>query len=103
MRVNKNKNPTLAQGGNRNDTRGWDSLENDDSYISDIFNRYETKSINRAPVKSKSTEDIYTQLQLEAFAAGNKSFFAENESKPGGLPPNNQRDDFFFVVSQILK
>ncbi|KAF2619751.1 hypothetical protein F2Q68_00041472 [Brassica cretica] len=75
-----------------------------------------------APVKSKSSEDIYTRSQLEASAAGKESFFArrmaENESKPEGLPPSrggkyvgfgsgsgpvprsNQQDDVFSVVSQ---
>ncbi|KAK1426126.1 hypothetical protein QVD17_14795 [Tagetes erecta] len=44
------------------------------------------------PVRSRSTEDMYTRAELEASAAGKEGFFArkmaENESRPEGLPPS---------------
>ncbi|KAK1321360.1 putative ADP-ribosylation factor GTPase-activating protein AGD6 [Acorus calamus] len=44
------------------------------------------------PVRSRSTEDMFTRSQLEASAANKESFFArkmaENHSKPEGLPPS---------------
>uniref|UniRef100_A0A1J3DGH8 Putative ADP-ribosylation factor GTPase-activating protein AGD6 n=1 Tax=Noccaea caerulescens TaxID=107243 RepID=A0A1J3DGH8_NOCCA len=132
--VRMNKKPPLAQGGFGNNNGGWDSWDNDDSYRSSTDMR-RNQSANDfrasgtrpgagggAPVKSKSSEDIYTRSQLEASAAGKESFFArrmaENESKPEGLPPsqggkyvgfgssaappprNNQQDDVFSVALQ---
>ncbi|CAH2064211.1 unnamed protein product [Thlaspi arvense] len=129
-----NKKPPLAQGGYGSNNGGWDSWDNEDSNRSSSDMR-RNQSANDfrgsgarpgdgggAPVKSKSSEDIYTRSQLEASAAGKESFFArrmaENESKPEGLPPsqggkyvgfgssaapaprNNQQDDVFSVVSQ---
>ncbi|CAN7094905.1 probable ADP-ribosylation factor GTPase-activating protein AGD6 [Brassica rapa] len=121
------KKPPLGNGGNG----GWDSWGNDDSYRSRTdMRRNQSENDFRglggggggAPVKSRSSEDIYTRSQLEASAAGKESFFArrmaENESKPEGLPPSqggkyvgfgsgsgpvprsNQQDDVYSVVSQ---
>ncbi|KAF8091799.1 hypothetical protein N665_0436s0056 [Sinapis alba] len=116
------KKPPFAQGGNG----GWESWDNDDSSSDMRRNQSENdfRGLGRggAPVKSKSSEDIYTRSQLETSAAGKESFFArrmaENESKPEGLPPSqggkyvgfgsssgpaprsNQQDDVFSVVSQ---
>ncbi|CAF2111554.1 unnamed protein product [Brassica oleracea] len=120
------KKPPLGNGNG-----GWDSWGNDDSYrTSRDMRRNQSENDFRglggggggAPVKSKSSEDIYTRSQLEASAAGKESFFArrmaENESKPEGLPPSqggkyvgfgsgsgpvprrNQQDDVFSAVSQ---
>lgn len=82
-------------------------------------------SAGNTPSRSKSTEDIYTRSQLEASAANKESFFArkmaENESRPDGLPPSqggkyvgfgsspapsrpsNPQNDYFSVVSQVIK
>ena len=123
------KKPPLGNGGNG----GWDSWGNDDSYRSRTdMRRNQSENDFRglggggggAPVKSRSSEDIYTRSQLEASAAGKESFFArrmaENESKPEGLPPSqggkyvgfgsgsgpvprsNQQDDVYSVVSQVI-
>ncbi|KAG2329071.1 hypothetical protein Bca52824_000251 [Brassica carinata] len=111
------KKPPLGNGG-------WERWDND-------MRRNQSESDFKglgvggggAPVKSKSSEDIYTRSQLEASAAGKESFFArrmaENECKPEGLPPSqggkyvgfgssssgpvqrsNQQEDVFSVVSQ---
>ncbi|KAL1195856.1 putative ADP-ribosylation factor GTPase-activating protein AGD6 [Cardamine amara subsp. amara] len=128
--VGMNKKPPLAQGGYGNNNVGWDSWDNDDSFKSSSdmrrnqsANDFRSSGIGGgAPVKSKSSEDIFTRAQLEASAAGKEDFFArrmaENESKPEGLPPsqggkyvgfgsssappprNNQQDDVFSVMSQ---
>ncbi|CAH8382736.1 unnamed protein product [Eruca vesicaria subsp. sativa] len=117
------KKPPLAQGGNNG---GWESWDNDrsstDMRRNHSENDFRGMGARGGPVKSKSSEDIYTRSQLEASAAGKESFFArrmaENESKPEGLPPSqggkyvgfgsssgpaprsNQQDDVLSVVSQ---
>lgn len=136
------KPPLGGRSGNNNNNNnngGWDSWENEDSIRSSSNdmrrnqsagdfrynngNRYNGNGSN-APVKSKSSEDIYTRAELEASAANKDSFFArklaENESKPDGLPPSqggkyvgfgsnpnpnpmprsNAQPDVFSVVSQ---
>ncbi|XVF08060.1 hypothetical protein REPUB_Repub06bG0193200 [Reevesia pubescens] len=140
-----NKKPPLSGGGgrgsnsrnnNNNNNGGWDSWDNDDSFRSSSdMRRNQSASDVRggnnygggmggAPVRSKSTEDIYTRSQLEASAANKEGFFArkmaENESRPEGLPPsqggkyvgfgsspmptqknnNNSQGDVLSVVSQ---
>jgi ADP-ribosylation factor GTPase-activating protein 1 len=114
-------------------TVGWDSWDADDgsrsSSASDLRRNQSTgdvrgaPGVGGAPVRSKSTEDIYTRSQLEASAANKESFFArkmvENESRPDGLPPsqggkyvgfgsssgppprNDSQGDMFSVVSQV--
>ncbi|PPR83254.1 hypothetical protein GOBAR_AA37462 [Gossypium barbadense] len=138
------RKPPLSSGGGSargsnfaGDNGGWDSWDNDDSFRSSSdIKRNQSASDFRggsyhnggrtggAPVRSKSTEDMYTRSQLEASAANKESFFArkmaENESRPEGLPPsqggkyvgfgstpmptqrinNNSQGDVFSVVSQ---
>lgn len=136
--------PPLAQktggggGGGGSADGGWDSWDNDDSFrsSSDMRRNQSTSDIrgvaggggrSGAPVRSKSTQDIYTRSQLEASAANKESFFAqkiaENDSRPEGLPPsqggkyvgfgsspapprmsnnNNSQGDVLSVVSQGL-
>ncbi|XP_030957911.1 probable ADP-ribosylation factor GTPase-activating protein AGD6 [Quercus lobata] len=110
---------------------GWDSWDTDDGFrsSSDMRRNQSTGDVRGAggmgggPVRSKSTEDIYTRAQLEASAANKETFFArkraENESRPDGLPPsqggkyvgfgstpppssqrNDAQGDVFSVVSQ---
>ena len=125
------KPPLAAQGGGGGGGGGgWDSWGNEDSYRSDMRRNQSENDFRGggggggARAKSKSSEDVYTRSQLEASAAGKESFFArrmaENDSKPEGLPPsqggkyvgfgsssgpaprNNQQDDVFSVVSQVI-
>ena len=132
--VGKSK-PPLAQGrnGSYGNTGGWDSWDTEDasrsSSASDLRRNQSTgdvrgaPGVGGAPVRSKSTEDIYTRSQLEASAANKESFFArkmvENDSRPEGLPPsqggkyvgfgssaappprNDPQGDMFSVVSQV--
>ncbi|OMO97144.1 Arf GTPase activating protein [Corchorus olitorius] len=121
--------------GNNNNNGGWDSWDNDDSFrsssdlrrnqsASDVRGGSNHGGMGGAPVRSRSTEDIYTRSQLEASAANKESFFArkmaENDSRPEGLPPsqggkyvgfgsspappkrnnNNPQGDVLSVVSQ---
>ncbi|XP_022748248.1 probable ADP-ribosylation factor GTPase-activating protein AGD6 [Durio zibethinus] len=138
-----NKKPPLSggagrasgRGSNYGNNEGWDSWDNDDSFRSSSdLRRNQSASdfregnnhgggMGAAPVRSRSTEDIYTRSQLEASAANKDSFFArkmvENESRPEGLPPsqggkyvgfgsspmptqrnNNAQGDVLSVVSQ---
>ncbi|XVE76341.1 hypothetical protein DITRI_Ditri12bG0164400 [Diplodiscus trichospermus] len=132
-----NRKPPLSSGRGSNyvNNGGWDSWDNDDSFRSSSdMRRNQSASDFRgghshgggmggAPVRSRSTEDIYTRSQLEASAANKESFFArkmvENESRPEGLPPsqggkyvgfgsspmptqrnNNSQGDVLSVVSQ---
>ncbi|KAK7284211.1 hypothetical protein RJT34_18953 [Clitoria ternatea] len=121
--------PPLANNNNNNG--GWDNWDTDEGFGSsggDIRRNQSTGDVRgfgrneSVPMRSKSTEDIYTRSQLEASAANKESFFArrmaENESRPEGLPPsqggkyvgfgsspppsqrNNQQNDYFSVVSQ---
>lgn len=131
--------PPLAQSGsgsrngNYGSNGGWDNWDNDDFKSSTDMRRNQSVSDFRGgsggmggvPVRSKSTEDIYTRSQLEASAANKESFFsrkiAENESRPEGIPPSqggkyvgfgsgpapsqknvNQEGDVFSVVSQVV-
>ncbi|MBA0760664.1 hypothetical protein Gotri_023392, partial [Gossypium trilobum] len=131
--VYRDRIQALAEG----DNGGWDSWDNDDSFRSSSdIKRNQSASDFRggsyhnggrtggAPVRSKSTEDMYTRSQLESSAANKESFFArkmaENESRPEGLPPsqggkyvgfgstpmptqrinNSSQGDVFSVVSQ---
>lgn len=100
--------PPLAQktgggGGGGGADGGWDSWDNDDGFRSSSdIRRNQSASDFRggaggggrsgAPVRSKSTQDIYTRSQLEASAASKETFFAqkiaENDSRPEGLPPS---------------
>ncbi|EEF34663.1 ADP-ribosylation factor GTPase-activating protein AGD7 [Ricinus communis] len=128
------KKPPLGQSGGNNG--GWDSWDNDDSYRSSSNDMRRNQSVSDfrgnngngaggMPVRSRSTEDMYTRSQLEASAANKESFFArkmaENDSRPEGLPPsqggkyvgfgsgpapsnrninNNSQPDVFSVMSQ---
>ncbi|GKV05792.1 hypothetical protein SLEP1_g17759 [Rubroshorea leprosula] len=101
-----NKKPPLGGGGAKSggsvSNGGWDSWDNDDSFRSNDMRRNQSASEFRSgsngsgmggvPVRSRSTEDIYTRTQLEASAANKESFFArkiqENESRPEGIPPS---------------
>ncbi|KAI9154039.1 hypothetical protein LWI28_020213 [Acer negundo] len=99
--------PPLAHGGgsgsrngNSGSNGGWDNWDNDDFKSSSDIRRNQSVSDFRGgsganggmPVRSKSTQDIYTRAQLEASAANKESFFsqklAENESRPEGIPPS---------------
>ncbi|GAB4833792.1 Probable ADP-ribosylation factor GTPase-activating protein agd6 [Ancistrocladus abbreviatus] len=145
--IGSSKKPPLSGGGSRGggnseSNGGWDSWDNDDSFRSNTDSMRRNQSAgefryssggrggnvgtgnNGVPVRSKSTEDIYTRSQLEASAANKDGFFArkiaENESRPEGIPPsqggkyvgfgsspspmpsNNSQGDVFSVVSQGL-
>lgn len=134
------KKPPLAQSGrpsnfSSSNNGGWDSWDNDSDFKSSSdIRRHQSVSDFRGgsggmggvPVRSKSTEDIYTRSQLEASAANKESFFsqkiAENESRPEGIPPSqggkyvgfgsspmpsqrntNAQGDVFSVVSQVVE
>ncbi|XP_057423702.1 ADP-ribosylation factor GTPase-activating protein AGD7-like [Lotus japonicus] len=103
---------------------GWDDWGNDGADVrSRSTGDFRSMSGGGAPVKSRSSEDIYTRSQLEASAANKEGFFArkmaENESRPDGLPPSqggkyvgfgsspappsqrsNPQNDYLSVVSQ---
>ncbi|GLT38898.1 hypothetical protein SLA2020_131140 [Shorea laevis] len=102
-----NKKPPLSSGGAKSggpvSGGGWDSWDNDDSFRSSTdLRRNQSASdfrggsngggVGGVPVRSRSTEDIYTRSQLEASAANKEGFFArkiqENESRPEGIPPS---------------
>ncbi|KAF8397522.1 hypothetical protein HHK36_016439 [Tetracentron sinense] len=100
------KKPPLGQnsavgGGNSGINGGWDSWDNDDGFRSSDMRRNQSTGDFRGvggsdrsgvPVKSRSSQDMYTRSQLEASAANKESFFAgkmvENESRPEGIPPS---------------
>lgn len=134
------KKPPLAQsagGGGSNgsfgNNGGWDNWDNDDFKSSTDMRRNQSVSDFRGgnggtggvPVRSKSTQDIYTRAQLDASAASKESFFsrklAENESRPEGIPPsqggkyvgfgsspapsqrnNNSQGDVLSAFSQVI-
>lgn len=141
--VGSKKKPPLSNNrgvggggdGNFGKNGGWDSWDNDDGFRSSTdLRRNQSATDFRAanaggrgpgggiPVRSRSTEDIYTRAQLEASAADKESFFsrkmAENDSRPEGIPPsqggkyvgfgsnpapppgNNSQGDVFSVMSQ---
>ncbi|KAE8724952.1 putative ADP-ribosylation factor GTPase-activating protein AGD6 [Hibiscus syriacus] len=96
-----------SRGSNHNDSNnneGWDNWDNDDSFrSSNDMRRNQSANDFRdgnknggeaagAPMRSMSTEDIYTRSEMEASAANKERFFArkmaENESRPEGLPPS---------------
>lgn len=143
--VGSKKKPPLSNNrgvggggdGNFGKNGGWDSWDNDDGFRSSTdLRRNQSATDFRAanaggrgpgggiPVRSRSTEDIYTRAQLEASAADKESFFsrkmAENDSRPEGIPPsqggkyvgfgsnpapppgNNSQGDVFSVMSQVI-
>lgn len=80
---------------------GWDSWDGDDNSSSgggDIRRNQSAQSLrdsgsgNGGPIRSISSDNIYTRSQLEASAANKEDFFArkraENQSRPDGLPPS---------------
>ncbi|KAF8396755.1 hypothetical protein HHK36_018385 [Tetracentron sinense] len=90
-----------GRDGNLRSNGGWDSWDNDDGFGSSDMRKNQSTGNFRAvsgsggrgvPVKSRSTDDMYTRSQLEASAANKESFFAmkmvENESRPDGVPPS---------------
>ncbi|CAM8973253.1 unnamed protein product [Rhodiola kirilowii] len=89
-----------ARGGNSGGNGGWDSWDGDDAVgsVGDVRRNQSVGDFRSGggrgsvPVRSRSTQDIYTKSQLEASAANKESFFAskiaENESRPEGLPPS---------------
>nr|BAE71192.1 putative Asp1 [Trifolium pratense]BAE71286.1 putative Asp1 [Trifolium pratense] len=115
--------PPLSQTRRNNDS-SWDDWDGGSSVDVRSKSTGDFRSLNGggAPVRSRSTEDIYTRSQLEASAANKEGFFAkkmlENESKPEGLPPSqggkyvgfgsspapsqrsNPQNDYLSVVSQ---
>ncbi|GMJ03082.1 yeast pde1 suppressor 1, ARF-GAP domain 7 [Hibiscus trionum] len=105
------RKPPLSGGGSRgsnhssnnNNNEGWDNWDNEDSFrFSNDIRRNQSAGEFRgdkdggeaggSPMRSRSTEDIYTRSELEASAENKDSFFArkmaENESRPEGLPPS---------------
>ncbi|KAK1297949.1 ADP-ribosylation factor GTPase-activating protein AGD7 [Acorus calamus] len=102
------KKPPLAQSGRDGKSAnngGWDSWDDEgtDSGIrrNQSVGDFRGGSGGRGgggggggggPVRSRSTEDMYTRSQLEASAANKEGFFArkmaENDSRPEGLPPS---------------
>ncbi|KAL9374162.1 hypothetical protein Peur_033782 [Populus x canadensis] len=117
--IGSKKRPPLAQSGggggaacgrdgNFGNNGGWDNWDNDDSFKSSLSEVRRNQSVSDfrggdtgagndgmggVPVKSRSTEDMYTKSQLEASAANKESFFArrmaENEVRPDGIPPSH--------------
>ncbi|MED6189146.1 hypothetical protein PIB30_092967 [Stylosanthes scabra] len=103
----RGKPPLSSTGGGGGGGSRWDSWDNDDGFGSrnDIRGNQSTIDVRGfsgggaggggAPSRSRSTEDIYTRSEYEAFAANKDSFFAqkmaENESRPEGLPPSQGR------------
>ncbi|KAL2533722.1 ADP-ribosylation factor GTPase-activating protein AGD7 [Abeliophyllum distichum] len=97
-----------GDGGGRTDSfgnnGGWDSWDNcdDGGYTSTNSNNIRRNNTvgdfrgggnaGGAPARSRSTNNIYSQTQLEASAANKEGFFArkmvENESRPEGIPPS---------------
>ncbi|KAF8402862.1 hypothetical protein HHK36_010953 [Tetracentron sinense] len=108
MGIAKKKPPLGHSGGasggrvgNLGNSGGWDSWDNDNDFRSSDMRRNQSTGDFRGgngsggrgvPVRSRSTEDMYTRSQLEASAANKEGFFArkmaENESRPNGLPPS---------------
>ncbi|KAI3879919.1 hypothetical protein MKW98_018158 [Papaver atlanticum] len=105
------KEPPISGGGgggsaNLGGNGDWDNWDNDDGFrsSSDIRRNQSTGNFGGrgggssngrsggGPVRSMSTDSMYTRSQLEASAANKESFFskkiAENESRPEGLPPS---------------
>lgn len=95
----KNKPPLSGGGGSRGGgggNGGWDNWD-DDGVRSDVRRNQSTGNFRSGggggvPVRSRSTEDMYTKAKLEASAANKESFFSkkmmENENRPEGLPPS---------------
>lgn len=128
------RKPPLAQsggGGSFGNNGGWDNWDDDGFRSNSDLRRNQSTGNFRggptggqgaAPMRSRSTEDIYTRSQLEASAANKVSFFSkkiqENETRPEGIPPSqggkyvgfgstpppaqrtNQQGDVLSVVSQ---
>ncbi|KAF5201831.1 Adp-ribosylation factor gtpase-activating protein [Thalictrum thalictroides] len=82
---------------------GWDNWDDDGFRSGDVRRNQSTGNFRAGgggvssggggvPVRSRSTEDMYTKSKLEASAANKESFFArkieENQSRPEGLPPS---------------
>ncbi|KAF9599088.1 hypothetical protein IFM89_033695 [Coptis chinensis] len=91
------KKPPLSSGGSRN-TSNWDNWDDDGNRSGDNVRRNQSTGDFRSvsggggPVRSRSTEDMYTRSKMEESAANKESYFArkmvENESKPVGIPPS---------------
>ncbi|XP_011019883.1 PREDICTED: probable ADP-ribosylation factor GTPase-activating protein AGD6 [Populus euphratica] len=113
--IGSKKKPPLSQSGSAGGGRdsyssnngGWDNWDNDDSLGSSSSDVRRNQSVSDfrggntggggghargGPVRSRSTEDIYTRSQLEASAANKESFFArrmaDNESRSDAIPPS---------------
>ncbi|KAL9398686.1 hypothetical protein Peur_007647 [Populus x canadensis] len=113
--IGSKKKPPLSQSGSGGGGRdsyssnngGWDNWDNDDSLGSSSSDVRRNQSVSDfrggntggggghamgGPVRSRSTEDIYTRSQLEASAANKESFFArrmaDNESRSDAIPPS---------------
>jgi len=149
--IGSKKKPPLSQSGSAGGGRdgyssnngGWDNWDNDDSLGSSSSDVRRNQSVSDfrggntgggggggghamgGPVRSRSTEDIYTRSQLEASAANKESFFArrmaDNESRSDAVPPsqggkyvgfgsspaptqrnNNSQQDVLSAVSQVF-
>ncbi|XP_038989022.1 ADP-ribosylation factor GTPase-activating protein AGD7-like [Phoenix dactylifera] len=106
-RATGTKKPPIGGGSGLSaaNNGGWDSWDGDDFRSSSDIRRNQSVGDLRAggsggggggrgaqPSRSRSTEDIYTRVQLEASAANKESFFArkiaENESRSEGIPPS---------------
>lgn len=113
--IGSKKKPPLSQSGSAGGGRdsyssnngGWDNWDNEDSLGSSSNDVRRNQSVSDfrggntggggghamgGPVRSRSTEDIYTRSQLEASAANKESFFArriaDNESRSDAIPPS---------------
>lgn len=94
------KRPPLGKNAPKNRDMGWDSWDIvEECRATDIRKNKSVADFRgggggggRGPVRSCSTEDIYTRSQLEASATNKDSFFArklaENDARPEGLPPS---------------
>lgn len=127
------KPATGGDGGGGGGGGGWDSWGSEatvdmrrNQSVGDLRGSAGGAGRGGGPVKSRSSEDMYTGSQLEASAANKESFFArkmaENDSRPEGLPPSqggkyvgfgstptpsqkrnsHPQDDMFSAVSQVI-
>ncbi|KAI3986228.1 hypothetical protein MKX01_031464 [Papaver californicum] len=76
---------------------GWDNWDEDGVRGNDMRRNHSAVNIsgsggNGAPVRSRSTQDMYSKSEYEASAAKKEDFFArkmmENDSRPEDLPPS---------------
>eukprot|EP00252_Welwitschia_mirabilis_P008276 TRINITY_DN2001_c0_g1_i1.p1 TRINITY_DN2001_c0_g1~~TRINITY_DN2001_c0_g1_i1.p1 ORF type:complete len:301 (+),score=49.62 TRINITY_DN2001_c0_g1_i1:354-1256(+) len=100
------KPPAHKSGGANGDSRsgwqdssGWDSWDRDENPRAGELRRNQSvgnfrtgRSGGGGPVRSQSSDGLYSRAELEASAASKEDFFArrqaENASRPEGIPPS---------------